>query len=84
MNTCFRKSSFLASLFLKLDFISYVSMIILVVLNLMELKNKPENLPINKKEGKALLLVINCRYLFIFIFKFLLDNNLIMHTKLER
>ena len=44
--------------------------------------NKREHLPIDKNEGQILLLV-NCRYLFIFIKK-MLDNNLIVNTKLER
>ena len=44
--------------------------------------NKREYLPINKKEGQVLLL-INFRYLFIFI-KIFVDNNLIVYTKLER
>ena len=49
----------------------------------MEHKNKLEHLPINKiKEGQPLLLV-NCRYLFIFIFKIFLDNNLIVHKIFE-
>ena len=44
----------------------------------MEYKNKREHLLINKKEGQVLLLV-NSRYLFIFIFLIFFDNNLIVH-----
>ena len=50
----------------------------------MKHKNKPEHRPINNQEGYVLLLFINFKYLFIFIFKILLENNLIMNTKLER
>ena len=39
----------IASLVLKLDFISYISVFVLIVLNLMVHKNKPEHLPINKR-----------------------------------
>ena len=43
--------------------------------------NKREHQLINKKESKGFIL-INCRYLFIFIKK--LDNNLILDRKPER
>ena len=58
-------------------------MFILIVLNLIEHKNKPEHLPIDTKG--VILILVNFRYLFIFILNFLfLDNNLIVYTKLER
>ena len=56
----------IASLVLKIRLYILYKMFILIVFNLIEHKNKPEHLPINKK-CKALLLV-NCRYLLIFIF----------------
>ena len=49
----------------------------------MKHKNKPEHLLINKKSKESqVFLLVNCRFLSIFIF--FVDNNLMVYTKLER